>query len=158
MRLIVALMNLLTSAQKLHKHMEDVFMSKTYHELVYDLFLENNPYYRDKVVSWDVHGKHTIRIRVSNGDTLEYNGSSDNLRIVPEPKVKISDGDIRKSFACKLVVRMRDTGHTQQTLSEYTGISQQSISNYIKAISTPSLTAALKIAEVLQCDLKDLLG
>lgn len=133
-------------------------MSKTYHELVYELFLENNPYYRDKVIDWYTYGKHTIRVRVINGDVLEYNGSSDNLRIVPEPKVKISDGDVRKNFAYKLVVRMRKTGHTQQTLSEYTGISQPTISNYLKALSTPSLTAALKIAEVLQCDLNDLLG
>jgi len=133
-------------------------MSKTYHELVYDMFLENNPYYRDKVVLWASQGKHTIRIRVTNGDTLEYDGSSDSLRLIVEPKVKTSDGDVRKNFATKMIMRMLITGHTQQTLSEYTGISQSSISNYLKAISTPSLTAALKIAEVLQCDLNELLS
>ena len=133
-------------------------MSKTYHEHIYDMFLENNPYYRDKVILWAGQGKHTIRIRVSNGDTLEYNGSSDNLRIVIEPKARTNDGDVRKKFAISLVQRMQDVGHTQQSLSEYTGISQPTISNYLKAVSTPSLTAALKIAEVLQCDLIDLLG
>ena len=133
-------------------------MSKTYHELIYDMFLENNPYYRDKVVLWAAQGKHTIRVRVTNGDTLEYNGASDNLRIVIEPKVRTNDGDVRKNFAYNLSERMNAVGHSQQTLSEYTGLSQQSISNYIKALSTPSLTAAMKIAEVLRCDLGDLLG
>lgn len=133
-------------------------MSKTYHELIYDMFLINNPYYRDKVVLWAGQGKHTIRIRVSNGDTLEYNGSSDNLRIIHEPKAKTNDGDVRKNFAYNLLGRMAAAGHTQQTLSEDTGISQPTISNYIKALSTPSLTAALRIAEVLGCNLNDLLG
>lgn len=133
-------------------------MSKTYHELIYDMFLINNPYYRDKIVSWDSYGKHTIRVRVNNGDLLEYNGSSDNLRIVIEPKVRTNDGDVRKSFAYNLGEKMLGAGHTQQTLSECTGLSQQSISNYIKALSTPSLTAAMKIAEVLGCNLDDLLG
>ena len=133
-------------------------MGKTYHELIYDMFLINNPYYRDKVVLWAGQGKHTIRIRVTNGDTLEYNGSSDSLRIVPEPKAKTNDGDVRKNFAYNLLGRMATAGHTQQTLSDYTGLSQQSISNYIKALSTPSLTAAIKIAEALGCNLGDLLG
>lgn len=133
-------------------------MNKTYHELIYDMFLINNPYYRDKVVGWDAYGKHTIRIRVNNGDLLEFNGSSDSLRIVVEPKLRTNDGDVRKSFAYNLGEKMIASGHTQQTLSEYTGLSQQSISNYIKALSTPSLTAAMKIAEVLRCNLGDLLG
>lgn len=132
-------------------------MGKTYHELIYDMFLENNPYYRDKVVLWAAQGKHTIRVRVTNGDALEYNGSTDNLRIVAEPKAKTNDGDVRKNFAYNLLKKMAAAGHTQQTLSYDTGISQPTISNYIKAISTPSLTAAMKIAEVLGCDLSDLL-
>ena len=133
-------------------------MSKTYHELIYDMFLINNPYYRDKVVGWDAYGKHTIRIRVNNGDLLEFNGSSDSLRIVTEPKAKTNDGDVRRNFAYNLLGRMAAAGHTQQTLSYDTGISQPTISNYIKALSTPSLTAALRIAEVLGCSLNDLLG
>lgn len=133
-------------------------MGKSYHELIYDMFLTNNPYYCDKVDGWDVHGKHIIRVRINDGTMLEYNGSSDSLRIVVDPIVKTDDGDVRRIFAHNLVKQMYSVGYTQQLLSEHTGISQPTISNYVKAISTPSLTAALKIAEVLRCDLNYLLG
>lgn len=131
-------------------------MNKPYHELVFDMFLVNNPYYRDKVIGWEVHGKHTIRINVSTGDLLEFNGDTDTLRLVVDPVTNLTDEGMRKRFAYNLVKMMRKTGHSQQTLSEYTGISQPTISRYLNETSTPSITVLGKFADALQCDIHDL--
>lgn len=60
------------------------------------------------------------------------------------------------SFARLLAARRANLGWSQQRLASTTGINQSLISGYEQGTHTPGLANALRLAEVLDFDLRDL--
>ena len=72
-------------------------------------------------------------------------------------KDEITDDMCRQSFSVHLCDFMTKNGYTQQSLSEYTGISKGSINAYVNGSKTPSLTNVRKIAHALNCSIAELI-
>ena len=61
------------------------------------------------------------------------------------------------SFADNLTMIMYESKLTQKDLSEMTGISEGTISKYLRRQQMPGIKAALNISYALSCSLDDLL-
>ncbi len=105
-------------------------------------------------VSWEPYTDHQIKIYLDDGGIRIYNGRYRSIRTVFENDH--SDEAITRDFSFNLQERMYDKELTQKDLSKLTGISQSMISNYITRERTPSLSAALRIADALECSVYDL--
>ena len=62
----------------------------------------------------------------------------------------------RKEFGRKLQKAITEKGVNQERLSEITGISRQMLSRYIRGNSTPSGFVLSRLADVLECDVREL--
>lgn len=105
-------------------------------------------YFRD-MVSWMARGHSTIIATLKDGSIVEYNHNLNTIRFVRE-----YDGDetsYRRELSIRLVELMEENGFDQRQLSKVSGISQQTISNYIHRRTTPSGYAIRKLEEVFGC-------
>lgn len=60
-------------------------------------------------------------------------------------------------FSKNLIEIMRDVGITQRELADETGLSEASISCYIRKIKMPGVRALVNIAYALDCSLNELM-
>ena len=60
-------------------------------------------------------------------------------------------------FADNLIEMLDETGMSQRDLAEATGISEASISGYIRRRKVPGVKAILNIAYALDCSITDLI-
>lgn len=60
-------------------------------------------------------------------------------------------------FATNLVWAMYMNNMSQKELSIKTGISENAISNYVHENKEPKITNVVKMAEVLNCDIRELI-
>lgn len=60
-------------------------------------------------------------------------------------------------FAGNLIAIMEETGYSQAALAKESGISQGTISKYIRKKQIPSIKAIVNISYVLNCDIRDLI-
>lgn len=60
-------------------------------------------------------------------------------------------------FATNLIWAMRMNDMSQKELSIKTGISENAISNYVNENKEPKITNVVKMAEVLNCDIRELI-
>lgn len=133
------------------KHYDEIF--KIFSEL-YSGMVKDVADYRPK-------GDLGIRLTMRDGSRYDFDAISKGVRRpidkLEMAKDEITDEMCRKSFSEHLVEKMAIKGYTQQTLSEYTGISKGSINSYINKTKTPSLTNVRKIAYALDCSIAELL-
>lgn len=136
-------------------------MNTEYYDEIYNDLKSHHPYIIDDVEDWRPRGEYGIRITMKDGTKYDFDKLSMGIRRVDnysfESRDSITDEYCRKSFAYHLVELMTLRGYTQQTLSEYTGISKGSINGYINKTKTPSMTNMRKIAYALNCQLGELL-
>lgn len=60
-------------------------------------------------------------------------------------------------FAVNLIWAMDMNNMSQRELSIKTGVSENTISNYIHENREPKITNVMKMAEVLNCDIRELI-
>ena len=60
-------------------------------------------------------------------------------------------------FACNLLWAMETEGVSQRELSRKTGISENTISNYVNENRKAEITNVIKIADALHYDIRDLI-
>lgn len=93
---------------------------------------------------------HALKL---NGTTLEIT-LPDGKEV---DKVKItSSGKSLYYFKADIRDIMRAKGYTQKSLAEVTGIAQYTLAHYIRRQNLPPVDYALRIAEALEVDVKDL--
>lgn len=63
----------------------------------------------------------------------------------------------KREFASRLVMKMVEGGFDQSDLAKASGVSQQSISNYIHRKSIPNGHIIDKLARALRCQISDLI-
>lgn len=136
-------------------------MNTKYYEEIFNTFKEYHPYMAQDVVDYRPKSDIAIRLITRDGTYYDFDTISKGVRRMPDDyklrKDQITDAQCRKSFACHLSEMMILKGYTQQSLSEYTGISKGSINNYLNETKTPSLTNVRKIAYALDCSIAELL-
>lgn len=117
------------------------------------------PFLSDKMIDWYPHGKFEVTIKDEDGKLYIYNSVTHTMRNVP-PREKIgeyeNEEEWREEFRSNLRRKLAITNLTQEQLSEVTGISKTTISNYMQGRATPSGYNILKMAKALGCSIKEL--
>lgn len=124
-------------------------------DYIYDRFAVSFPKFEECVISWEPKGKNSITLVLDDGCTWEYNILLDAIR-----QVHLYDGteeSYKRGFSYRLADMMVDKGFDQTHLSEVSGVSQQSISNYIHKKSLPTIYVLDKLARALDCSVSDLI-
>ena len=130
-------------------------MKEKHYKYVYEGFKMNHHYSDDDIVDWWPIGANSIIVQMRDGTKLEYHHMLKTLRQVPE--YNGSEEEWRREFSRRLSFEMYERGFDQTYLAEKSGISQVSISNYIKRKTTPSAYAVDRMARALGCYMDDLL-
>ena len=130
-------------------------MKEKHYKYVYEGFKMNNHYEESEIEDWWPIGANSIIVQMRDGTTLEYHHMLKTLRQVPE--YNGSEEEWRREFSRRLSFEMYERGFDQTYLAEKSGISQVSISNYIKRKTTPSAYAVDRMARALGCYMDDLL-
>lgn len=136
-------------------------MNNRYYENIFASFLDYHPYMEKELEDWRPRGEWGIRATLKDGSEYDYNISTNTIRRVVDhsmPTIEdVTEERCRASIAYHLMELMAVKGFSQNTLAEYTGLGRGSINNYINGKATPSATALVKIARVLDCNVEDLI-
>ena len=124
-----------------------------------ELFAGFKMYYpslADKVIKIEQKSDYVIFVTLSDGTIIEYNDLMNSIRTV-QPYDESEDGWERE-FAHRLLELMVEKDFDQSHLSEVSGVSQQSISNYMHRKTMPTGFVIKKLAKALQCAVSDLIN
>ena len=110
----------------------------------------------EQVVSYEEVNDTTIFITLNDGCQMKYYSDSGSFRVIKE--FDGSEKDWSKHFANNLIDMMNYRGMDQTYLSELSGVSQPSISNYMNGKGMPSGYVIHRLAKALRCDISDLIG
>lgn len=128
---------------------------------IFEEFKKMCPWAVKDITRWYKKGDLEIVVELRDGGAASYDYVSKTYKFVKsvdELQVKPStEKEWRRAFAGKLYKKMRMKGMTQSELSWQTDISIGMISKYINGISTPNSYKLVKIAEVLGCDVSELI-
>lgn len=121
---------------------------------IFDRFEMYYPSIAEQAVSCKQKSSYVIFITLHDGSVIEYNDLMNSFRtVVPYDG---SEESWKREFAHRLVELMVDNGFDQSYLSEASGVSQQSISNYIHRKTMPTGFVIDKLARALHCEVSDL--
>lgn len=105
-------------------------------------------------------GRSNILVTLDDGEKMEFDSLDNSIRSVTKYYTNsvndVDEESWRKEFGRKLHRAIVDKGITQEQLSDMTGISRQMLSRYIRGNSTPSGYILSRLAEVLDCDVREL--
>ena len=135
-------------------------MNIKHYEDIYKRFKEVSPHLAGMVADYRPRGDWGIRVTLTDGARYDYDIYSPAPRPVKDIKwenaSELDEQQCRDAFAYRLKDLMASRGHTQWTLSDYTGLSRGTINNYIHGKATPSLIAVKKLAHALDCSVTEL--
>ena len=97
-----------------------------------------------------------LYMELKDGSKVAFYDSDETLRYLPKDESSLTEEECRKEFGIRLSRLMRRKGIMQSELSELTGITQASISQYINGRKSPSFYTVDKIARALDCSIEDL--
>ena len=107
-----------------------------------------------RAVSYANIGRFRLLVELDDGTRGEYSELSNTFKtFVPFDG---SEESWKREFRHRLVTLMDEYPHDQTSLAEASGISQQSISNYMWGKTIPSGYAIAKLAKALNCSVSDL--
>jgi ribosome-binding protein aMBF1 (putative translation factor) len=135
-------------------------MLKKYEQII-DGYKVWHPSLFSQTVECRPSGHHSILASLNDGSKIEYDSRDNTIRDVTkyydhENNDNVDEITWRKEFGRKLQRAIQDKGISQETLSEITGLSRQMISRYIRGNSTPSGYVVSRLAEALDCDVREL--
>lgn len=125
---------------------------------IFENFKLHFPTAVEKIIDWYPSGPYEITARYSDGHRIAYDDDRETLRHLgrlPEDICRVSEDDWKAVFSRKLRRIMDRKYISQKDLSERTGISRATVSAYINGRSVPSLYAAHKIANALECSINE---
>lgn len=101
------------------------------------------------------NGNWELIAYLKDGTVFSYNDYLKTLRKLPNDSKNMTETECRHEFGIRLKRFMDRKGVSQSELSNLTGISMQSISNYITGKASPSFYNADKIAKALNCSIEE---
>lgn len=121
---------------------------------IFEKFEMSYPPIAEQVESWERKGRSSILATLKDGSVIEYNELLDTIRnVVPYDG---NEESWKREFSHRLIVKMEERGFDQTYLAEVSGVSNQSISNYIHRKSIPTGFVIDKLARALRCDPSEL--
>jgi DNA-binding Xre family transcriptional regulator len=94
-------------------------------------------------------------IRLADGEVIQYDALEHTIRTLPPNSDALSEIECRREFAMRLRRIMYLKGVNQQYLSEATGITAVTLSNYMRGKVTPNFYNVDKIAKALDCSIEE---
>lgn len=114
----------------------------------------------EKTVEWYDMGYHILLIILSDGEVYEYNDMHGSIRQLKSlDAFGYEEGDeeyYRQNLGRKLDKILQTKCIPQEDLAKACGVSQVTISNYIRGVREPNYNMLIKIAKALKCNLDDL--
>ena len=98
-----------------------------------------------------------IVMTLDDGTRMSYYDQDTNIRKLNGDGSNMTSEECAMEFGIRLGMVMRHKCVSQLELSEATGITQPSISNYVSGRIMPSFYNAVKIARYLGCSVDDLI-
>ena len=136
-------------------------MDESVYNDIFEEFKKMCPWTVKDITRWYKKGDLEIVVELRNGSAASYDYANKTYKFVKsidELQVKPStEKEWRRAFAGKLYKKMRMKGMTQNELSCRTNISIGMISKYINGRSTPNSYKLIKIADVLGCNVSELI-
>lgn len=131
------------------------------YQFLFDSFSLYFPDQAARAVKWNLCDIAMIAVQLDDGSTVTYdhltggmgyvgNDSSDAVRMPTQE-------EWRKEFAYRLYRQMLYNNIMQEELSDITGISQGTLSNYLNGRTGPSTYNLLLICDALDCEPADLI-
>lgn len=117
------------------------------------------PFIYEQAESFELESFHELMIVDKDGGKYRYDDVYDTFRYF-KPGYDSDDRDaerIKRTFGFRLQRQMTLRGMTQADLSDATGISQPTISNYINHRQSPDIVKLTLIARALRCSVDELL-
>lgn len=131
----------------------------TFWDRIYNEFEVLFPSYAKDVVDWYPSGRMEIVIRLESGDKYIYDHTTKSLYSTGQTTITdVTEDEWKEDFAKLLSKAMRVKNMSQCELSELSGISQVTISNYVNGKRSPSVYIIAKLASALQCSVYELIG
>ena len=130
-------------------------MRKDTYDAIYQNFKTYYPFLDSEVRSWSPNGINSIIAELLDGTVIEYNDALRSFRTVR--KFDGTEESWKREFASKLIKMMANKGCDQTYLSEISGVSQVSISNYLNKKAIPNCYTASKLAKALGCTVSELI-
>lgn len=123
---------------------------------IYSQFLIHYSYLEKDIDSFEEVNNYQMLLHMNNGSRMIYDGLEDRCRKLPSDSHSMSEKECTAEFAARLRNIMRFKGCSQKELSERTGISQPSISNYAMGKTSPNFYNLDRIAKALDCSVDEL--
>ena len=130
-------------------------MSKDVYDEIYTNFKTYYPFLDSEVRSWSPNGINSIIAELLDGTVIEYNDALRSFRTVR--KFDGTEESWKREFSSKLIKMMANKGCDQTYLSEISGVSQVSISNYLNKKAIPNCYTVFKLSKALGCSVTDLM-
>ena len=127
---------------------------KCYDDYIWDQFSCLYKFLAEKTVKWEELELDYYKATLTDGSIVFYDATEHSFRQMSREEAEFGvEENWRREFARRLVWSMDSKGIDQIKLSELTGISQSSISNYTRGVRTPSAYSCSVIAQALNCSL-----
>jgi predicted XRE-type DNA-binding protein len=124
-----------------------------------DKIIENAKEYFPLVVQHTVEfipdNYMTVIMRLDTGESFLYDDYDKTIRRLPIDSSNLTELDVRREFCFRVRQIMTVKGISQVELSEMTGITQPTLSNYLSCKTTPGFYAVDKIAKALNCSVDE---
>lgn len=114
------------------------------------------PIASELVTSFKQTGLFDLTIKLNDGTSVMYDDIEHSIRNLPRDSKSMSEKECRREFGLRLRKIMYIKNISQLELSERTGISNVTISNYLNFKATPSFYNVDRIAKALGCSMEDL--
>lgn len=108
----------------------------------------------DAIMTADI-GHSELLIERSDGERYIYDDFEKTFRRVSKNSSEVTEEEFRREFGIRLRSVMWRKGLTQEELSERSGVSRTSISNYMRGKNIPSLYTMRKLAKAMGCSIED---
>ncbi len=136
--------------------------SKDYWCPIYEEFTNQYTDIAENVVNWYPSGQSEITIKLKDGRYCVYDFMHKyNLRIRQKNDIDSQDSNNEEEWRTKLSKNLRrklyNTATNQDMLAMKTGISEHTISKYVRGKSTPTAYNLYKIARALNCSVTELM-
>lgn len=113
------------------------------------------PFLTDNAVCTIDIGHDELLIELDNGERYVYDDLEKTIRRLSMDRSDVTEEEFRREFGTRLRKVMFRKGLTQHDLAERSGISQVTISGYMRGKNVPSFYNLHKLAKALDCYVDD---
>ena len=108
-----------------------------------------------KIKDWYDAGDMAVVLIENNGNKTYYDDTRHTMRILVDLE-DIDEERFSMEFRIRLNKAFRFTNWTQKTFAEALGISEYTMSNYMRGKSVPNVYTAFRMTQLLNCSMNEL--